>query len=103
MGMGKDHGVDFPGMDRKGLPVATADGLYALEQAAVDENAGVLVGQQVAGAGNGAGGTQKADFHEVVVSFRCWRPAGVRGSVVPPVVMVVSSGGRHGIGDGFCG
>ncbi|MCY1298507.1 hypothetical protein D9M70_479970 [compost metagenome] len=55
MGMGQHDRVDVGGRDGQALPVELAQVLQALEQPAVDQQAGVSVAQQVLGSGDGAG------------------------------------------------
>jgi len=61
MGMGQHHGIDLVRRDGQRLPVAQAQLLVALEQAAIDQQALAVVAHQVLGAGDGAGAAQEGD------------------------------------------
>ena len=63
VGVGEHDRVDGLGRDRQRLPVAQAQLLESLEQAAVHQNGRVAMAQQVFGTGHGAGGTQKLKLH----------------------------------------
>ena len=80
------HGVDLAGRHGQRLPVAQAQRLVALEQPAVEQQALALVGDQVLGAGDGAGATEEgyADGHGKAPSsvcgpsYRLWQQRAMR-------------------------
>ena len=59
MGMGEQHRIDRGRLDGKLRPVALAQLLVALEQAAIDQDALASGLDQVTRTGDGAGGTEK--------------------------------------------
>ena len=61
--MRQQHGVDGVCGQRQRLPVAQAQLLEPLEQAAVDQQLAPAVVQQGLGAGDGAGGTEEFEVH----------------------------------------
>ena len=61
VGVGEDDGVDGGGLDGEGVPVLEAVFLGALEEAAIDEDAAAAGFEEVAGAGDGAGGAEEAE------------------------------------------
>lgn len=61
VGMGQHHGVDLVRRDGQALPIAQAQLLVALEQAAIDQQALAVVTHQILGAGDGAGAAQESD------------------------------------------
>ena len=61
--MGQDHRVDFRGVDRQRRPVAQAQFLQPLEQAAIDENLRITRLDQVLGPGHRARGAHECQFH----------------------------------------
>ena len=63
MGVGEDDGVDVGRWHWQGRPVAQAQRLVALEQAAIDQQALAAVGHQIFGAGDRVGRTEKLELH----------------------------------------
>ena len=63
--MRQDHGVDARRRHRQFFPVAQPEQLVALEQAAIDQDIGGARGNQVLGAGNGAGGAEELNLHRI--------------------------------------
>ena len=76
VGVGEHHRVQGRGLDRQGGPVALAQGLEALEQAAVDQDAGVAGLDQGLAAGDRARSAQEGDPH--LSSSICTYPRGTR-------------------------
>src|SRR5690606_29137881 len=58
VGVGQHHRIDAVRVDRQASPVQLTQVLQPLEQAAIDHDAGVIVGQQVFRAGYGSGATK---------------------------------------------
>ena len=75
--VGQHHGIDLVGRERQGLPVAQAQLLVALEQAAIHQHAVAVVAHQVFGAGDGARAAQKSD-----VDFHCESPCSPMPAIV---------------------
>ena len=63
VGVAQHHGVDRRRLDRKRRPVALAQRLVALEQAAVEQDARAAGVDQVARAGDRVGGAEEGDLH----------------------------------------
>jgi hypothetical protein len=63
LGMGEQHSANVAWQHRQWLPVAQAQLLEALKQAAVDEQTLPIVLDQVFGAGDGLGCIKKADVY----------------------------------------
>src|SRR5690554_3895486 len=66
MCMGKDNCINSGRVYRKLRPVSSAQGFHALVHATIHEQAVVVVGKQIAGAGDGACTTEEAEFHRRV-------------------------------------
>jgi hypothetical protein len=61
--MGQHDRVDFSRVHRQRVPVAQAQLLEALEQAAIEQHLAAAGCQQVFGAGHGAGGAEELYVH----------------------------------------
>lgn len=64
VGVGQHDGVQCRRIKGQGFPVLHAQRFVALEQAAVQEEAETLCGDEVPGAGNGSCGAEKLDVHD---------------------------------------
>ncbi len=68
MGMGQEHGVEARRMRPAARPVAQAQLLVALEQAAIDQKPLAVDLEKIFGAGDGADGAEKGEFDGHLVS-----------------------------------
>ena len=82
--MGEHHRVDVARFGGQSFPVQFAQVLQALEQAAVHQDAGVAVAEQMLGTGDGAGTAQAGESRHVRASSFGWEPGHLADPDVSP-------------------
>lgn len=58
--MSEEHGIDLPGRDGKGSPIALAQLLVALEQSAIDQDPPITGIEKIFGTGHGPRAAEEA-------------------------------------------
>jgi len=96
VGVGQEHVVDALRRERERAVVQLADGLGALEQAAIDQEPAAVMLDQIATAGDGGGGTMERQADRHAASLRRWSGAehpavrttsGQPGPQLPPATL----------------